>query len=96
MQRKSLYSWWLTAVLLFVLVLTTTIYGQNSAGETGTRTTEALAAFRGQQVYNRACVACHGKSGDGNGPAAKYLDPRPRDFTAGTYKFRSTPSGELP
>ena len=24
------------------------------------------------------------------------MDPRPRDFTAGTYKFRITQSGELP
>jgi DMSO reductase family type II enzyme heme b subunit len=34
--------------------------------------------------------------GDGEGPAAKYLDPRPRDFTLGTFKFRTTKSGELP
>jgi DMSO reductase family type II enzyme heme b subunit len=34
--------------------------------------------------------------GDGNGPAADYLDPRPRDFTLGTFKFRTTQSGELP
>ena len=34
--------------------------------------------------------------GDGEGPAAKFLDPRPRDFTLGTFKFRTTQSGELP
>jgi DMSO reductase family type II enzyme heme b subunit len=34
--------------------------------------------------------------GDGGGPAADFLDPRPRDFTLGTFKFRSTQSGELP
>jgi len=55
-----------------------------------------VAEFRGEQVYRRACVPCHGAAGEGNGPAARYLDPRPRDFTSGQFKFRSTPDGELP
>ena len=63
---------------------------------------EPAAAFqpaspvRGEGVYARNCAACHGGKGDGLGPAAPYLKPLPRDFTAGMYKFRSTPSGELP
>jgi cytochrome c oxidase cbb3-type subunit 2 len=52
--------------------------------------------LRGERVYRRACAACHGAAGDGDAPAATYLNPRPRDFTAGTFKFRSTPSGEPP
>ncbi len=51
---------------------------------------------RGQRVYEHRCVGCHGARGDGNGPAATFLFPRPRDFTAGVFKFRSTPSGSLP
>ncbi len=55
---------------------------------------------RGQQLYQRACLLCHGKAGAGDGPDAFYLGaysaPRPRAFTEGEYKFRSTPSGELP
>jgi cytochrome c oxidase cbb3-type subunit I/II len=51
---------------------------------------------RGRRVYARRCVGCHGEKGDGNGPAATFLDPRPRDFTLGAFKFRSTPSGSLP
>ncbi len=51
-------------------------------------------------VYNHACAWCHGKDGRGDGPAAfsinKYLSPRPRDFTRGRFKLRSTPSGQLP
>lgn len=30
------------------------------------------------------------------GSSARYLEPLPRDFQPGTYKFRSTPSGTLP
>jgi cytochrome c oxidase cbb3-type subunit I/II len=51
---------------------------------------------RGRTVYLRYCSGCHGEKGDGKGPAARFLDPRPRDFTRGQFKFRSTPSGSLP
>ena len=51
---------------------------------------------QGRSIYFRRCSFCHGLLGDGNGPAADYLDPRPRDFTLGTFKFRTTQSGELP
>ncbi len=51
---------------------------------------------RGKTLYRRFCVGCHGKDGDGLGENAAYLDPRPRDFTACTFKCRSTPTGSLP
>ena len=51
---------------------------------------------RGRAVYRQRCVGCHGPDGDGNGLAATFLSPRPRDFTAAVFKFRSTPSGSLP
>lgn len=50
----------------------------------------------GKHVYQRYCLSCHGERGDGRGESAQFLDPRPRDFTAGVYKWRSTPSGTLP
>jgi DMSO reductase family type II enzyme heme b subunit len=59
---------------------------------------EATEEFlqKGETIYFERCSFCHGLLGDGEGPAAKYLDPRPRDFTLGTFKFRTTQSGELP
>jgi cytochrome c oxidase cbb3-type subunit 2 len=51
---------------------------------------------RGRAVYRQRCIGCHGAEGDGNGAAATFLSPRPRDFTAAVFKFRSTPSGTLP
>ncbi len=50
----------------------------------------------GGQVYRKACASCHGEAGDGKGVAASGLDPEPRDFTRGVYRYRSTPSGSLP
>src|ERR1051326_7908662 len=46
----------------------------------------------GKVVYERKCAGCHGLKGDGKGPAAELLDPKPRDFTAGVYKIRTTAS----
>lgn len=52
--------------------------------------------YNGKRLYEGACSPCHGIRGDGEGPAAKYLSPRPTDFSAGTFKFKTTPSGSLP
>ncbi len=51
---------------------------------------------RGKAVYDARCVECHGSTGKGDGPSASYLVPRPRDFTTGKYKIRSTESGSVP
>ena len=50
----------------------------------------AQALDRGRAVYTRSCLACHGASGQGNGPASSGLDPPPRDFTRGIFKFGAT------
>jgi cytochrome c oxidase cbb3-type subunit 2 len=50
----------------------------------------------GKKIYQQRCTACHGENGDGNGPNSEHLITKPTDFTAGLYKFRSTPSGSLP
>lgn len=50
----------------------------------------------GKKVYAERCIFCHGEKGDGNGPVARYLNPRPRDFTSGLFKLRSTSTGEPP
>jgi cytochrome c oxidase cbb3-type subunit 2 len=50
----------------------------------------------GKAVYDARCVQCHGSTGKGDGAAAALLNVRPRDFTSGKYKFRSTESGSIP
>ena len=52
--------------------------------------------LQGQRVYDQHCAGCHGVDGKGEGPAAAFLNPKPRDFTAAKFKFRSTPSSFLP
>jgi len=55
---------------------------------------DSLAAAR--TVYEQQCAACHAATGDGNGPAAVWLYPRPRNFSAGLFKIKSTPGTSLP
>jgi mono/diheme cytochrome c family protein len=54
----------------------------------------------GRDIYVMACHACHGADGRGDGSVGPMLAPRrapqPRDFTSAEFKFRSTPSGQLP
>jgi mono/diheme cytochrome c family protein len=51
---------------------------------------------RGAEVYSRYCVQCHGVTGDGNGVAAVYLYPKPRNYLLGIFKFTSTTYGSKP
>ena len=44
----------------------------------------------GKTTFERNCAPCHGLQGDGQGPAAYLLFPKPRDFTAGRYRLVST------
>ncbi|MEX0893783.1 MAG: c-type cytochrome [Gemmatimonadota bacterium] len=50
----------------------------------------------GKPVYDRWCAGCHGVDGQGQGPAAAYMLPRPRDFTQALYQIRTTASGSIP
>ncbi len=50
----------------------------------------------GKKLYLKNCSQCHGEKGDGEGYAAPHLRPRPRNFTTGKFKIRSTPTGALP
>ncbi len=50
----------------------------------------------GKKLYLHYCSQCHGEKGDGEGYAAPHLRPRPRNFTTGKFKIRTTPTGALP
>jgi mono/diheme cytochrome c family protein len=67
------------------------------AGETNALPAPSLSTIlQGRAVYQKNCVFCHGLSGDGRGEMGLGVQPRPRDFRTGVFKFRSTPSGFLP
>ncbi|MBF0171110.1 MAG: c-type cytochrome [Nitrospinae bacterium] len=48
------------------------------------------APIRGEALYALHCATCHGLGGEGDGSAAPRLARRPRDFTQGVYKLKSS------
>ncbi|HLX63063.1 MAG TPA: cytochrome c [Planctomycetota bacterium] len=61
---------------------------------------DAKLLARGKELYTKACAACHGDDGKGEGPLVVKLDlnPRPANFTLPVrfIKLRSTEAGTLP
>jgi mono/diheme cytochrome c family protein len=43
----------------------------------------------GSRLYRLHCLQCHGVTGDGRGPTAKWVNPHPRDYRQGLFKFQS-------
>lgn len=39
------------------------------------------------ELYRQQCLHCHGVEGGGDGPTSHFLDPRPRDYRKGVFKF---------
>jgi mono/diheme cytochrome c family protein len=62
-----------------------------AAGRVGS---DELGSPRG--LYREHCAHCHGITGDGAGPTAVFLNPYPRDYRKGQFKFKSTPIGFKP
>lgn len=44
----------------------------------------------GSIVFRRHCMHCHGVTGDGRGPTGPWVNPTPRDYRQGLFKFMST------
>jgi mono/diheme cytochrome c family protein len=45
---------------------------------------------RGSSLYRLHCLHCHGLSGNGRGPTAAWVNPHPRDYRSGIFKFTSS------
>jgi cytochrome c oxidase cbb3-type subunit 2 len=101
MPAKLLKSWLLVGAAALLLVAASqaqiTSYEEkdrlNTDAHVGNITGHAKNAA---EDYRRYCVGCHGELGDGNGENAQWVDPKPRDFTLGVFKCRSTLTGTLP
>src|SRR5688572_22910292 len=67
-----------------------------AGAQRGGRPAPEPTSLPGWPLYDRFCLACHGARGDGRGPAAPWLDPLPRDFTAGWFKWGGTADATAP
>ncbi|MCF6280810.1 MAG: ethylbenzene dehydrogenase-related protein [Candidatus Polarisedimenticolaceae bacterium] len=82
-------------LLMFLPLFSTALLAEYSAIDGKPPVTQRVIA-EGEHQYRMRCARCHGEKGDGHGSVAKFLDPRPRDFTMGMFKFRTTATGALP
>ena len=57
---------------------------------------DAASVKAGGEIFANKCSLCHGDTGRAESHDADYFDPRPRDFSRGLYKFRTTASGAPP
>lgn len=92
-RRKAVFRIGLTAV--FLLFGVAVIHTQNVAA----------VEEAGKQTFQTNCADCHGQRGDGKGivcystkveKSGRTITTYARDFTAGVFKFRTTPTGCLP
>jgi len=49
---------------------------------------------KGKETFKMICSTCHGETGKGDGPGAQGIQPSPRDFTKGEFKFDANKSGK--
>jgi mono/diheme cytochrome c family protein len=59
-----------------------------ATGPTSTKTQD------GSQLFAAYCITCHGTSGAGDGPMAATIEPKPRNFQAGDFKFDTDGDGK--
>ncbi len=94
-ERKSgSASWpWLSSAGLALLL--TASCGDAPAGQSTSTTKQDAPSvqYEGSVLYGRFCLSCHGEDGYGDGVSAELLTIKPRDFSAGVFKFRSTIDG---
>jgi mono/diheme cytochrome c family protein len=48
----------------------------------------------GSSIYRQQCLHCHGLTGDGRGPTGPWVNPHPRDYRQGVFKFTSSKQDE--
>jgi mono/diheme cytochrome c family protein len=51
-------------------------------------------AAAGKTTFETLCATCHGPLGKGDGPAGVVLNPPPRDFSKGDFKFDTDKDGK--
>lgn len=66
------------AFLLFSLAL--------AAGSSGCVRDLDYQTISGEALYQARCATCHGQLGDGDGPAARGLQPLPRSLSAASWQ----------
>jgi mono/diheme cytochrome c family protein len=78
------------------VVIVAIVLGVAAAASPAERPLSVVDANAGKALFVQYCTPCHGERGDGNGTAAPFVDPKPRNLAAGPFKLRTTGSGQPP
>lgn len=69
-------------------ILLLLMFAENIASGAGAT---AVKESDGKTIFEENCIGCHGAKGDGKGAAAVAISgAKPRDFTAGKFKYGSS------
>jgi mono/diheme cytochrome c family protein len=79
-----------------ITVATSSLRAQPASTASSVADNAAALLQAGRAVYDQHCSACHGADGKGDGPAAVWVFPKPRNFSDGLFKLQSTPAGSPP
>ncbi len=94
--RECQRSLGLTHLALVVLISQINPLGAAENGAPERVRLDSTHYLQGKFVYERNCQICHGRLGDGNGPWAATLEPKPRSFRLANFKYRTTAYDKLP
>jgi mono/diheme cytochrome c family protein len=87
----KMFSWLagLALVLVFMVIISPDLFRGYVFSEDERST--------GKRTYDMYCIGCHGTEGLGNGEAASFLNPKPRNFVQEDYKyFHFSEAGPFP
>ena len=73
----------ITRILILAAAIAFLVPASASAGD----------AAAGKIIFDTNCMTCHGMLGKGDGPLSPALDPKPRDFSTGVFKFDTDGDG---
>jgi cytochrome c553 len=69
-----------------------TVFAQTVSKSVTSTSTTSTDLQRGKETFQHLCTACHGGRGDGKGPAASALTPRPTDLTRLAQRTGTSPT----
>lgn len=85
-MRAVIMTRFMIHVFVMTVVAATAVMTANSTAHAGRGSPQA-----GRELYLTHCQQCHGPDGKGDGSASVYLMRRPRNFTDGIYKIKTSP-----
>jgi mono/diheme cytochrome c family protein len=84
-QVSKIFAWGAGIVIVGIFVIA--VFIPDLARGYVDASVENASISSGQRVYEIYCIGCHGVDGDGIGEASEVLNPKPRNFVDGDFKF---------